>query len=68
MTEGEIRQAALMFSLVAKMEAVKSQIEGMKADNAIRKSRGKALSWNGTFFTDAAIELFEISRELKEKI
>ena len=61
MTEGEIRQVALMYSLVAEMEEIKADIEAMKADNTERESHGEALAWPVKIFKDASGALSNIA-------
>ena len=61
MNEGEIRQAAQMYALVAEMEEIKAHIEAMKADNAEREGRGESLAWPGRMFQEASDALSHIS-------
>lgn len=68
MTEGEIRQAAQMFALVAEMEEVKANIEAMKADNTERESRGESLAWPGSMFQEASDALSHISWRFRNEI
>lgn len=46
MNEGEIRQAANMYALVAMMEALKTRREGMLVDNADRTLRQVPLNYS----------------------
>ena len=68
MNEGEIRQAASMYALVAEMEEIKANIEAMKADNQERESQGLALAWPGKMFQDASEALSHISWRFKNEI
>lgn len=68
MSEGGIRQALQLYALVAEMEAIKANIEAMKADNSERESRGESLAWPGRMFQESADMLSNISRCLREEI
>lgn len=68
MSEGEIRQAAKMYALVAEMEAVKASIEGMKADNKQREIVGASMAWPGDCFVDAQLQLEAIATRFRDEI
>jgi len=68
MSEGEIRQTAQMYALVAEMEEIKANIEAMKADNAERESRGEAMAWPGRMFQEASDALSHISWRFRNEI
>lgn len=68
MNEGEIRQAAQMYALVAEMHGVVASVEGMKADNAEREAAGLAQAWPGGVFDDARQELENIAKLLRDTI
>ncbi len=68
MDEGEIRQLAAMYAIVADMEATKAQIEGMKADNTEREAHGLALAWPRGSFEDEANVLRTLAKLLRDTI
>ena len=64
MNEGEIRQAALMYALIADMEAIKARVEGMKAYN----NSGFDNSYAEETFENYTCELEQIAKRLREEI
>ena len=68
MNEGEIRQAAKMYALIAEMEAIKARIEGMKVENELRLSQGFSRAFNSTYFFKADVELMKIADRLRKEI
>lgn len=68
MTDGEIRQAAQMYALVAEIETVKVFVEGMKAENAMRAFHGVTPAYNEAAFRITAEELAKLAKRLREEI
>ena len=68
MNEGEIRQAASMYALVAEMESVKANIEGMKAFNSMREMMGDSVAYNQEAFSGCENQLLEIAKRLATEI
>ena len=65
MEERDIRFLAQVYSLVAKMQSVKVAVDGMKAANIDRASRGfEDPLYYEESFSDAAAELEQISNAL----
>jgi len=68
MHEGEIRQAAQMFALVAEMHSINASIEGMKSENTTRESQGYAMAYDDAAFNSCCKELEVIAKRLREEI
>jgi hypothetical protein len=68
MNEGEIRQLAAMYAMVAEVEAVKVKIEAMKIDNKEREENGLDMKWGGDIFRDAARGIELLAEKLREEI
>lgn len=68
MTEGEIRQLAQMYALVAEIEARKCDIEGMKAENMQRSLLGQSMAYDDLAFEEVSQRLMMIAKELRESI
>ena len=60
----KIKDLSKIYSLICQMEAIKAEIEAMKADNIERQSNGEALAWPGKMFQEAANSLSNIAKEL----
>lgn len=61
MESADVRRLALVLALQA-------EIEGMKAENIIRESRGEALAYPGSMFTEAADELRNLAASHDEQL
>ena len=68
MNEGEIRQAAKMYALIAEMEAVKARIEGMKVENEECIQQSKAIFYIRENFYEAEEALMKIADRLRKEI
>lgn len=68
MDEGEIRQLASLYSLVADMNAVLAEIEGMKIANAIRQKDGYSPAYHDGNFDEKREDLEIISHRMKNEI
>lgn len=68
MNEGEIRQAAKMYALVAEMEAIKTFILLMTWENEERKVQGEAPAYSWVDLTYSQQDLEKIARRLREEI
>jgi hypothetical protein len=68
MNEGEIRQAAMMYGLVAEMNALMAGIEAMKAENKLREIQGYSPTYGFKEFEDTRKNLEGIAHCLQTKI
>ena len=68
MNEGEIRQAAMMYGLVAKMNALMAGIEAMKAENNLREIQGFSPAYGFQEFEQMKENLQGIAHCLQTKI
>jgi len=68
MTEGEIRQLAVMYALVADMEALKTERDGMTAGNLCRAAVNESPAYSASDFESVAIQIRDISIYLKNDI
>jgi len=68
MNEAEIRQAAEMYALVAKMHAMNARIEGMKTANISEVASSGLPMYNEQAFISMHDELYIVAAKLKEEI
>ena len=68
MSEGEIRQLAQMYALVAEMNVIMVSIEGMKAQNEYRKCRDESPEYIHNDFIIEAEKLDKIAFFLRDRI
>ena len=68
MSEGEIRQNAQLYALVAEMHGVNAGIEGMKVANAERESQGYAMAYDEKSFNEAEKALCIIAERMRHEI
>ena len=62
--EAVVRQDAYMWSMVARMHAAVAAMEGMKALNQHRASRGEAQGYDEASFNQSRIELESIADQI----
>jgi hypothetical protein len=68
MNEGEIRQAAMMYGLVAEMNALLAGMEAMKAENSLREVQGFSPAYGFREFENMRKNLEGIAHCLQTKI
>ena len=68
MDEGTVRMQAHLYALVADIQAVVADIEGMKALNTYRESRGETIAYDDSHFLESRRELETIAQKLREEI
>ena len=68
MDEGTIRQCALMWALIARMNAIIIRVEGMKVANKEREMQGYALAYNEQSFIECQQEIEIIAGRLNIEI
>ena len=68
MDEGTVRMQAHLYALVADIQAVVADIEGMKALNTYRESRGETIAYDDSHFFESRHELETIAQKLREEI
>lgn len=66
--EGEIRQDAQMWALVAELEALKTERSGMEAENVCRADRGAAPAYGEEEFAALSKKLHEVALLLRRGI
>ena len=66
--EGEIRQDAQMWALVAELESLKTERAGMEAENECRKDQGLAPAYGEEQFTALAKKMSEVAFLLRRDI
>ncbi len=66
--EAEIRMDAMMRSLVAQLESLKTQRMAMEAANAAREDRGYAQAYGEEAFDEITAKMDVIAKELAETI
>lgn len=68
MNEGEIRQLALLYSLIADMHATLVEVEGMKAENQQRAHLGQSMAYDDESFFQSSRNLQLTAAKMKEQI
>lgn len=68
MDEGTVRMASQMYALVAEMEAIKADIQGMRWENESRIHRGEAIAYPNSEFMMKSDELNILSESFRIKI
>lgn len=68
MDEGVVRMAAEMYALVAQMEAIKTRVHAMVAENAVRVLDGYSPSYTSNHFFGAESELSQLAERFRQEI
>ena len=68
MDEGVVRQLAQLQSLIANMNAIMVEVEGMKIANAIRLNDGYSPAYNDGHFDQKREDLDIISHRMRNEI
>lgn len=68
MNEGTIRMVAKLFSLVAEIQAIIVEVEGMKAENTERELKGFSLAYLESAFRDAGEKIRFLAHRLRTEI
>ena len=68
MDEGTIRMQAEMYALVAQMNSIIAEIEGMKAENQLRSLHEESPAYGDKEFNEAAGRLIYVLKHLREDI
>jgi len=68
MTEGEIRQLALLHSYIAELEEVKVEVEAMNVANKFREIKGMSPAYGEDAFRTASESISHIAWKMKNKV